>query len=264
MHNIASIIMAAGRGSRMKGYDGNKTILPLTPESDIYTGSNPILLHIMDNLPTGPKTIIVNHRKADVIKATEHIDVTYCEQPELNGTGGALLAATDIINKVDCEYIIITMGDVPFVKKETYSKLIDSLSENTMTVLGFSPEDKKLYGVLEVNGNGVDKITEHKYWSKYTREKQESLKICNAGIYAAERKKLVKYLSVLSSRPQVIVKEVDGKEKEIKEYFITDLVEYMQKDGLNVGFVVSDDETELMGIDDEAALEKAQVLYKTT
>ena len=34
----ASIIMAAGRGSRMKGYAGNKTLLPLVPAEFPFTG----------------------------------------------------------------------------------------------------------------------------------------------------------------------------------------------------------------------------------
>ena len=56
---IASIIMAAGRGSRMKGYEGNKTLLPLCPGTSTFEGSHPILLHLLTNLPTGEKALIV-------------------------------------------------------------------------------------------------------------------------------------------------------------------------------------------------------------
>ena len=45
---IASIIMAAGRGSRMQGYAGNKTLLPLWPGRTVFEGHHPILLHLMD------------------------------------------------------------------------------------------------------------------------------------------------------------------------------------------------------------------------
>jgi len=30
-HKTASLILAAGRGTRMTGYEGNKTLLPLIP-----------------------------------------------------------------------------------------------------------------------------------------------------------------------------------------------------------------------------------------
>ncbi|MBW2248885.1 MAG: MobA-like NTP transferase domain containing protein, partial [Deltaproteobacteria bacterium] len=63
---IASIIMAAGRGSRMTGYEGNKTLLPLWPGTSTFEGSHPILLHLLANLPAGQKALIVNHCKEDV------------------------------------------------------------------------------------------------------------------------------------------------------------------------------------------------------
>ena len=58
--------MAAGRGSRMREYEGNKTLLPLVPGNSTYEGTQPILVHILKSLPPGPKAIIVNHKKEDV------------------------------------------------------------------------------------------------------------------------------------------------------------------------------------------------------
>ena len=48
----------------------------------------------------------------------------------------------------------------------------------------------------------------------------------------------------------------------MQEYFITDLVEYMHDDGLSVGFVISEDEEEVMGVDDLPALIKAQQIFR--
>ena len=45
---IASIIMAAGRGSRMTGYAGNKTLLPLLSGNSAFAGSHLILHHLLD------------------------------------------------------------------------------------------------------------------------------------------------------------------------------------------------------------------------
>ena len=85
--------MAAGKGSRMIGFEGNKTLLPLVPEYSPFKGTHPILLHILDNLPPGPKALVVHHGKKDVLEATKAMNLSYCEQPALNGTGGALFAA---------------------------------------------------------------------------------------------------------------------------------------------------------------------------
>lgn len=259
---ITSIIMAAGRGSRMTGYEGNKTLLPLRPGTSTFEGSHPILLHLLENLPAGQKALIVNHCKKDVITQTRHLDITYCEQPVLNGTGGAILAARSFIESQPCSKFIITMGDVPFVKKTTYMQLVLHLETFDLVILGFCPVNKKQYGLLETQGNLVHKITEWKYWKDYPLEKQRALTICNSGIYAVKKRALEKYLPVMASRPQIVHKEINGKITAIEEFFITDLIEYMVDDGQPVGYLLAEDDSETMGIDDHAALQKAQTLFK--
>ena len=261
--NIAAIIMAAGRGSRMKGYAGNKTLLPLIPGASMFEGERPLLLHLMDQLPGGPKAVIVHHCKEEVMQATHALDVTYCEQPRLNGTGGAIIAAQTFVQEQSCDRFIITMGDVPFVRKETYGRLVQSLDAHEIVVLGFRPADKKQYGVLEIEEDKVRKITEWKFWKDYSPEAQTALTICNSGIYAVTRSALAHYLPILASRPQIVHKEINGQMTAIEEFFITDLVEYMVQDGKPVGYQVAEDESETMGIDDGGALDKAQALYRS-
>lgn len=248
----------------MKGYAGNKTLLPLIPKNDPYTGETSILSQILNHLPQGPKAVVVNHAKSDVIAATRDLGVTYREQPELNGTGGALLAAMDFVESNILDAVIIAMGDVPLVKTTTYEKLIACLKESALVVLGFRPRSRKQYGVLQTTGNQVVRIIEWKYWDAYPEEQKRTLRICNSGIYAARRAVLLRYLPVLASRPHVVRKEVDGRLKDVREYFITDLVEYMYEDGLPTGYMVAEDEEEVMGVDDLAALRRAQEIYTST
>ncbi len=255
------MILAAGRGSRMKEFDGNKTLLPLVPGKSHYEGSRPILLQILNSLPSGPKAVVVNYKKEDVMEATHDFDVTYCEQPELNGTGGALLAARAFLEAQDCDHLIITMGDIPLVKSTTYRKLIRNLKDNSLVVLGFRPDFKKQYGLLKTEGDQVRKIIEWKYWRTYPEEKQNALQICNSGIYAARKDELLSYLLVLASRPHKVRKEIDGKPTEVEEFFVTDIVEYMCDDGLPVGYVIAEDEEEVMGVDDLPAIIRAQELF---
>ena len=258
----ASIIMAAGRGSRMKGFEGNKTLLPLVPAGSPFQGAYPILLHIIQCLPPGPKALVVNHRKQEVMDTTRSLGLTYCEQPVLNGTGGALLAAGEFIQTVDGDDLIITMGDVPLVKERTYLRLVASLQSQPFTVLGFRPSDKRQYGVLDMGGTGVKRIVEWKYWSALPQSTQNRMDICNSGIYAARRKDLIPYLSVLRSRPHVVSKERDGTLIQLEEFFITDLVEFMDHDGKSVGCILAEDEDEVMGVDDLPALRRAQESFK--
>lgn len=259
----ASLILAAGRGSRMKGYAGNKALLPLLPGKGPFEGRDPILLQILANLPPGPRAVVVNHSKNDLIRATRGLGLVYHEQPELNGTGGALLAARPFLEKAEYELMIVTMGDVPFVRKGTYLELGRRLEHHHMVVLGFRPKSRKQYGLVETDGDQVKRITEWKYWKDYPEESLKDLAICNSGIYAFRRKALLRYLPELASRPHLIEKEIGGKMRIVKEFFITDLVEYMGRDRLLVGYILAKDEDEVMGVDDPHALRRAQEIYRT-
>jgi bifunctional UDP-N-acetylglucosamine pyrophosphorylase / glucosamine-1-phosphate N-acetyltransferase len=261
-NRTASIILAAGRGSRMKDFGGNKTLLPLIPEGSPFSGKRPILFHIIENLPPGPKAVVVNHKKEDIREATQHLDIAYSEQPVLNGTGGALLAAMPFLKTLDCKNLLITMGDVPFVTPETYASLLRALKTHDLVVLGFMPDDKKQYGVLEIRDDQVRRIVEWKYWKKYPEEKQQALPVCNSGIYAAKKDSLLPSLTVLASKPHVVHKKINGVVCDQEEFFITDLVEYLPQEGRSVGYIITDDEKEVMGIDDLSALLKAQEIYE--
>jgi bifunctional UDP-N-acetylglucosamine pyrophosphorylase/glucosamine-1-phosphate N-acetyltransferase len=261
-HEAVSIIMAAGRGSRMKNFDGSKALLPMVPGSSPFEGNQPILLHILKNLPSGPKAIVIHHKKQQVIEATRSLGVTYCEQPQLDGTGGALLAARGFLEAQRQGQVIITMGDVPFVTNSSYLKLLQGLQECSLMVLAFRPADKRQYGVLEMDGTNVLKIIEWTYWKTLSRRRQRELNLCNAGIYAARKMDLLHHLPELRKRPHPVTKERDGDVVELKEYFITDLVELMTQGRHKVGCVIAEGENEVMGIDDLPSLLKAQETFK--
>lgn len=261
-NTIASIILAAGRGSRMKEFSGNKTLLPLIPDESPFRGRDPILLHILQSLPPGPKALVVHHDEREVMRATKGMGLTYCHQPALNGTGGALLAARDFLRKITTENIILTMGDIPLVLPDTYLRLASGLERVRMVILGFQPLDKKQYGVLDISGNQVKRIIEWKYWKDFSEESREALRLCNSGIYAVTREILLLCLDRLASNPHRVLKEIRGIPEQVEEYFITDLVEYLDRDGIPVGYLQAEDEREVMGVDDLAALKIAQQIYR--
>ncbi|MEW6666470.1 MAG: NTP transferase domain-containing protein [Thermodesulfobacteriota bacterium] len=259
----ASLVFAAGKGSRMKGFEGNKTLLPLVPGRSHFEGSQPILLHILGSLPPGPKALVIHHRGEEVMGCTRDLGLRYYVQPDLNGTGGALLSAWEFIEDGGHDQLIITMGDVPFVRRDTYLNLVRALQRFHLVVLGFMPQDRRQYGVLEVDGERVKRITEWKYWSTYPHAAQEELRICNSGIYAARTGSLIPYLHLLRNNPHRVMKEREGLMREIEEFFITDLVEWMDRDGISVGYALAGDEHEVMGIDDLASLQRAQEYFRT-
>lgn len=260
MTSTASVIFAAGKGTRMTGYAGNKTLLPLIPGKSLFEGDRPLISEVLDNLPPGPKGIVVNHCAEDVRAATEGPGIEYIHQPETNGTGGALLAARSFLEKTGAGNVIITMGDVPLIRHATYGMLLEKLQESDLALLAFTPRDPARYGMLEMDGDLVSRIVEWKYWSNpalFPPEKRGRLKYCNAGVYAVERKVLLEYMGKLERQPHEVVKLREGREVVIREYFLTDIVEMMHAAGLSARMVLVPEE-EVSGVDTPDSLKQVQ------
>jgi bifunctional N-acetylglucosamine-1-phosphate-uridyltransferase/glucosamine-1-phosphate-acetyltransferase GlmU-like protein len=51
---------------------------------------------------------------------------------------------------------------------------------------------------------------------------------------------------------------------EVEEFFITDLIELMHDGGLKIGYVMTEDENEAIGVDDLPTLIKAQKLFSAS
>ncbi len=257
----ASIVFAAGKGTRMTGYGGNKTLLPLIAAKSRFEGERPLIREVLDNLPPGPKAVVVHHLAGEVQKSVQAPDVNFVFQPETNGTGGALLCARAFIESAQAGNVIITMGDVPLIRPATYLKLLEMLGSCQMALLGFEPDDRARYGMLEIEGGRVSRIVEWKYWKDFSPERQRNLRYCNAGVYAARRTVLLEYMDELQNRPHEVRKTREGKEVSIREYFLTDLVEMMYGRGLKVG-MISVPGQEVIGVDTPESLEAVQRLYR--
>lgn len=256
----ASLILAAGKGSRMRGYDGNKTLLPLLPRArNPYEGSHPILVEVLENLPPGPKGIVVHHRAEDVRRETSSMDCTYIFQPVTDGTGGAVLAARPFLKNLEEKAIIITMGDVPLIRRQTYARLLQGLEAAHMNVLAFHPEDSAQYGKLDVQEKRVQRIVEWQYWRSMQGQMQQAP--CNAGVYAVDRSALLEGLDILAQRPHDVRKQRDGRWVVIQEYFLTDLVEIFNAQGLTVTLTMAEP-WEVMGVDTPKALAEVQKIYR--
>jgi bifunctional UDP-N-acetylglucosamine pyrophosphorylase / glucosamine-1-phosphate N-acetyltransferase len=256
-----NIVFAAGKGTRMRCYAGNKTLLPLIAKGSIYEGDHPLLLEVMQNLPAGPVGIVVNHCAADVEWATRDFPVTYIPQPLTNGTGGALLAARGFLEASSQEAVIITMGDVPLIRRLTYERLIAKLEEEPLVILAFEPRNRAQYGMLEMDGERVLRIVEWKYWRTYAPDRQAQLRFCNAGVYAARRSVLLHYLDRLAGQPHQVKKQRGDEWVIVEEYFLTDLVELMRGDGLSVGWNLAGEE-EVTGVDTPEVLQTVQMRYR--
>jgi bifunctional N-acetylglucosamine-1-phosphate-uridyltransferase/glucosamine-1-phosphate-acetyltransferase GlmU-like protein len=245
----------------MKGYAGNKTLLPLIPGKSLYDGSHPLIMEVLDNLPAGPRGIVVNYQAEEVRRVTEGRGISFVYQPVTNGTGGALLAARPFLDSTDADRVIITMGDVPLIRSATYFRLLDLLGSCELALLGFECKDRAQYGMIEMEGERVTGIVEWKYWKDFPEERQSRLRHCNAGVYAAGKSTLLGCMDRMEKRPHEVRKQQNGDWVTIREYFLTDLAEMMNEDGLPVGMALAP-EHEVVGVDTPESLETVQRLYR--
>lgn len=262
---VTSIVLAAGMGSRMIGFNGNKTLLPLSPISSPYIGKDPILIEVLSNLPNGTKCVIINCCGGDVIGTIDHSkfknEVVFVRQGVCNGAGGAVLEAKSFIESCDCNFIFIVLGDVPLITKKTYDTMLEmTRSDCVMTTLGFKSYNKNhRYGYIEENEYTVNDIVEWKYWKDFDAEKMKKFSLCNAGPYVIRKDLLLKYLPKL--KPHKIEKVWNGEPVVFDEYLYTDIVSMVACDGYRIGSVEIS-ESEASGVNTLEDLEFVQKQYK--
>ena len=173
---IATIILAAGKGTRMK--------------SDLVKVLHPILglpmlsysIELSLNEVKAKKTIVVVGHQADRIQEMfRNPRVDFVLQKEQLGTGHAVLQALPFLQSF-VGTVLILCGDVPLVKVETLRSFIDSYEKNesALSVLTAVVEEPFGYGRILRNPEGwLEKIVEEKDSS----EKQRKIREINTGIF---------------------------------------------------------------------------------
>ena len=130
--SIALVILAAGKGTRMQS-DFPKVMHEIA--------SAPMLVHAMmagETLDPEHCIVIAGHG-ADVVAEVargHNPDTKIIIQSEQLGTGNAVEQARATLAGF-AGNVIVLYGDTPLIKSETLAKLIASLSDSSITVLGF-------------------------------------------------------------------------------------------------------------------------------
>lgn len=139
------VIPVAGRGTRMKNLTDN------VPKPMLKIKGRPILEYKLDALPDEINEVIfiVGYKKN---KIQEHfgdkygdLKITYVIQEELNGTGGAIHCAKDILS----DKFMVLYGD-DLYRKEDLEKMIN----HEFAVLSYEVEDPKPFGVFDIDSGG--------------------------------------------------------------------------------------------------------------
>lgn len=234
MEDVIAIVLAAGKGTRMKSEKSKQVHKILGKE---------IVLRAVENArKAGIEDIVavVGYKKEqvqDVLKNT----VKYAIQEDMLGTGHAVMQAKEYLKDKNGKVIVLN-GDAPIIRPETIKKLIEKSIENKeyATLLTAIYDNPYGYGriVRDEDGN-VEAIVEE----KDANEQQKEIKEINAGIYCFDIQELLKALEEINNH------NASG------EYYITDVVKIMNEKGLKTGAMTVEDNTEILGVNDRIQLE---------
>ncbi len=234
--NLAAVILAAGKGTRMKSK------LPKVLHK--LSGSS-MLSYVMDAVSAAgiEKTVVVVGCGADQVAREVEGRAQVALQSEQLGTGHALMQAGTVLKGTSGQLLVLC-GDTPLIKSETLSELMrfHSSSGLAATVLTSLMEDPTGYGrVIRDARDKVIKIVEHKDASA---EEKLVLEI-NTGVYCFELDGLFNALE------RITPANVQG------EYYLTDVIELLAGEGRPVGAFLINDPRETAGINDRVQLAEA-------
>lgn len=176
MTDFAAIILAAGKGTRMKS-NLHKVLHPIA--------GKPMLMHLLDSfteLQPQRTVVVVGDRREQIDGALEGRGIATALQDPQHGTAHAALQAREALAGFS-GHILVTFGDVPMVSAATVRKLTDALNgEAKVAVLAFRPPDPLAYGrvIADADGN-VSKMVEFKDAS----EEERACDLCNSGLIVA-------------------------------------------------------------------------------
>ncbi len=234
MENIIAIVMAAGKGTRMKTNKSKvvhkiygKELIARVVETVQKAGINDIIA-------------VVGHKRDDVQKVLGD-SVKYAYQEELLGTGHTAMQAIPYL-KGKKGKVVVLYGDVPLVRPETIQKLIaKSIAEKeSATILTALYNNPTGYGrvVRDTSGN-VKAIVEE----RDATDEEKAITEINGGIYCFDIEELILALEKITRN------NAQG------EYYLTDVIKIMNDKGLKTGAIIVEDNTEILGVNDRAQLE---------
>ena len=239
--NIALIILAAGKGTRMQSE---------LPKVLHKVAGAPMLIHAMRaGRALEPKrTIIVAGHGFEAVSATaraEDPEVEIVRQETQLGTGHAVDQARAALDDFDGT-VIVLYGDCPLIQPRTLEELTATFSTAAVSVLGFEAENPARYGRLITDGDRLKRIVEFKDATPAER----AVRLCNSGVMAASAQLLFDLLS-----------EIDANNAS-GELYLTDVIGKAVGRGLSCT-AIRCAERETLGVNSRVELMQAEKEFQT-
>jgi len=235
MKPLAAIILAAGKGTRMKSSRA-KVTFPIAGKPMVQRVVNTALAVDCNKI-----AIVIGYLKESVIGCLEEDDrLVFVEQTEQLGTGHAVMCTEDAL-KDDAGDVLILCGDVPLLSKETLDRLVNHHRESSAacTVLTAFLDDPGRYGrILRDEQGMVSGIVEF----KDATDAQRAIKEWNTGIYCFRTSDMFQALGKISNQNQ------QG------EYYLTDTLAILRSEGKTVASIPLERHIEVSGVNSQQQL----------
>lgn len=240
------VILAAGKGKRLQSEKFN------LPKVLRKINNKPLIGYVLEQLDFVEKKdiyIIIGYMGQKVIDYCSR-DYNYAWQTEQLGTAHALKQALIQYPDLNSEEIIVLMGDMPFIKKETIKSLIEynKTNKNDITLISTFVDLPSSFGRIVRNQHeDLVKIIE----VKDADENILKINEVNTGI------------AIYNSKALNLIELIKNNNNQ-KEYYLTDLIHIGLKNGLKVKVLPIKDKNQFLGINTLDDLEKASRILKTS
>ncbi|MBP6045078.1 MAG: NTP transferase domain-containing protein [Microgenomates group bacterium] len=243
--HVAAIILAAGKGTRMKSTTENKVALPFH--------GKPIIKYAVEVMQSvASEVVVVVGSLAETVKISlEGMKVTYAYQADQLGTGHALQVGFKELEIKKPDMILVGYGDhMMFYKSARLNDLValhqnEGASLSLLTAIYDDPNSLAWARVLRNEKKEVIGLAEQ----KDATDDQRSIQEINPGMYCFSYDFLEEYL------PQITKSAVT------QEYYLTELLELAYDHGKKIVALPVPFEEVGIGINRPEELDKSQNLY---
>lgn len=237
---IATIILAAGSGSRMKSS---------LPKVLHLIGAKPMLWHVVrlaEKISSLKPVVVISAKMPHAQLTNAYTECSFAIQEKQLGTADAVKAAMPNLSSSDL--VAILYGDTPLVEQDTITRAAEALMQNSnaaLCLISFHETSPNQYARIVAEENVVLSLAEY----KDATDEQRSISLCNSGIIIAKRPFLEEALPKIDNLNAA------------REYYLTDLVKLAHTQGSKVVHIVADKD-EMMGVNSKAELAKAESLFQ--
>ena len=231
--HITAIILAAGKGTRMKS-ERAKVLHELF--------FKPMLHHVLDTVTVADIeqiAVITGHQGEEVLASLDEYSFTPVIQEEQLGTGHAVLCAQEACAASDL--IMILCGDTPLIRPQTLQAMITQHRENrdSLTLMTTHLANPFGYGRIISDRDGqILEIVEE----KDADPEQRKINEINGGIYLVDRKFLFQALDQV------------GTDNSQGEVYLTDIVKIAKKDSHSVQTYLHSPAIDILGVNSRVEL----------